>query len=99
MKIHQLPMGARFAYEGQEYVKTGPLLATADGKQRLIPKYAVLQVLDGSQPVAEKKAAALSRADVLAAFAAYHARCAALLPQERQAELEAARAAFLRALG
>lgn len=27
MKIHQLPMGARFEFEGAEYVKTGPLLA------------------------------------------------------------------------
>lgn len=25
MKIHQLPMGARFEFEGEEYVKTGPL--------------------------------------------------------------------------
>ena len=49
MKIHQLPIGGRFEYEGVEYVKTAPLFATANGKQRLIPKYAVLKVLDGSQ--------------------------------------------------
>ncbi|MCX7162613.1 MAG: hypothetical protein NT083_06165 [Rhodocyclales bacterium] len=28
MKIHQLPQGARFEYEGSEYVKTGPLSGT-----------------------------------------------------------------------
>jgi len=31
MKIHQLPQGARFDYEGEEYVKTGPLFATGKG--------------------------------------------------------------------
>lgn len=98
MKIHQLPMGARFAYEGAEYVKTGPLLATADGKQRLIPKYAVLTVLDGSQPVPEKRSPALARETVLAAFAVYHANCAALVSADQHAALDAARAAFLKAL-
>jgi uncharacterized protein (DUF1330 family) len=47
MKIHQLPMGARFEYEGAEYVKTGPQLASGAGGQKLIPKYAVLKPLDG----------------------------------------------------
>lgn len=98
LKIHQLPMGARFEYEGAEYVKTGPMFATTNGKQRLIPKYAVLTVLDGSQPVPEKRSAALARETVLAAFTAYHTSCAALVPVDRQAALDAARAAFLKAL-
>ena len=46
MKIHQLPLGARFEYEGQEYVKTGPLFGTGPAGQGLIPKYAVLRPLD-----------------------------------------------------
>lgn len=35
MKIHQLPMGARFAYEGEEYVKTGPPLVPAERQDEL----------------------------------------------------------------
>lgn len=52
MKIHQLPLGARFAYEGAEYVKTGPQLASGPSGQRLIPKYAVLAPLDGKASAA-----------------------------------------------
>lgn len=99
MKIHQLPMGARFEYEGAEYVKTGPLLATGPAGQRLIPKYVVLKPLDGVPVAAQREGRpALPRAEVMAAFAAFHAACRALVPQERQAELEAARDAFLKAL-
>jgi hypothetical protein len=98
MKIHQLPMGARFEYEGQAYVKTGPLVGSGEGGQRLIPKYAVLKVLDGSVPKTAAQATPLTRDVVLAAFADYHASCAALIPRERQSEQDAARAAFLKAI-
>lgn len=99
MKIHQLPMGARFEYAGQAYVKTGPLVGSGEGGQRLIPKYAVLKVLDGSVPKSAVQATPLSRDVVLAAFADYHATCVALIPQEQQPALAAARAAFLKAIG
>lgn len=97
MKIHQLPMGARFLYEGAEYTKTGPLLATGKGGQRLIPKYAVLQVIDGAQAtvLAQEN---LPRGSVLTAFDSFYATCAALVPKENQAALVAARKAFLKAL-
>lgn len=98
MKIHQLPMGARFEYEGKAYVKTGPLVATGETGQRLIPKHAVLRVLDGSAPASAAPARELSRERVRAAFAAYHARCMALLAPEQQAALETARADFLKAI-
>lgn len=100
MKIHHIPMGARFEYEGATYVKTGPQLASGPSGQRLIPKYAVLQLLGDPAASAEKKTAALlSRTAVLAAFEACHASCIALIPPERQAEAAAARDAFLKALG
>jgi len=99
MKIHQLPMGARFAYEGEEYVKTGPLLATGKGGQRLIPKYALLQPLDAALRPAGQAPESLPRAAVLAAFERFQAACAPLVPAERQGELAAARADFLKALG
>lgn len=99
MKIHQLPLGARFEYAGEEYTKTGPLLGTCKDKQRLIPKYAVLRVLGDSGPVLDDKTKTLSRPAVLAAFEGFYAQCAALVPEENQAELRTARTDFLRTLG
>ena len=94
-------MGARFIYEGEEYVKTGPLLASGKGGQRLIPKYAVLQTPDPAGPALAALAAqtaAVPRETVLAAFDAFSARCAALVPPDGQAALAAARDDFLKAL-
>lgn len=93
MKIHQLPMGARFEYEGQEYTKTGPQIGSGAGGQRLIPKYAVLKVPAGAPPRGP-----LAREAVLAAFERFHAACAPLVPEERRDALAAARAEFLKAL-
>ena len=99
MKIHQLPMGARFEYEGEEYVKTGPLVASGKGGLRLIPRYAVLKVVGAVEPLAPPtQPAVVPRARVLAAFEAYHARCAALVPADGQDALAAAREDFLGAL-
>lgn len=95
MKIHQLPMGARFEYEGQEYTKTGPQIGSGAGGQRLIPKYAVLKALDGTPSAAPR--GPLARDAVLAAFERFHAACAPLVPEERQDALAAARADFLKA--
>ncbi|HEX8987725.1 MAG TPA: hypothetical protein VF816_07175 [Rhodocyclaceae bacterium] len=100
MKIHQLPHGARFEYEGEEYEKTGPMFATnAAGQQRMIPKYAVLKPLDSAAAPKAARSETLPRPDVLAAFAAYHARCAVLVPVQDQPALDAARLDFLKALG
>ncbi len=96
MKIQHLPMGTRFEYEGIEYVKTGPLLATAHGKQRLIPKYAVLTVLDGSQPLPEKKSTLVARDAVLTAFARFCADCEPLLRDDQRDAWQTLRADFLR---
>jgi hypothetical protein len=98
MKIHQLPMGARFEYAGQSYVKTGPLIGSGESGQRLIPKYAVLKVLDGCAPEPAAPVTPLTRDAVLAAFAAYHATCAALVVPEHRPALEQARMAFHEAI-
>lgn len=99
MKIHQLPQGARFEYEGEEYVKTGPMLATGKGGVRLIPKYAVLK------PVGEVEAAretaqgqSVVREKLLAAFDVFCAECQTLVPEDRRSELQAARVRFLEAI-
>lgn len=99
MKIHQLTNGARFEYEGEAYVKTGPMFATGKGGQRMIPKYAVLKPLGDGEiaPVAQKRDA-LPKASVLDAFDAFYTACQTLLPENRQPALDAARERFLKAL-
>lgn len=98
MKIHQLPQGARFEYEGEEYVKTGPLFATGTAGQRLIPKYAVLKPL-GEVAATPGKASSdsISRTAVLDGFATFYVGCKALVPEDRQPMLDAARDRFLKA--
>lgn len=99
MKIHQLPMGARFEYEGAEYVKSGPMFATGPAGQRMIPKYAVLKPLDPLAASADASLhGAIAHADVLKAFAGFYARCADLVPEDKRGELEGARGSFLQAL-
>lgn len=99
MKIHQLPHGARFEYEGEAYVKTGPLFATGKGGQRLIPKYAVLKPLGAIEAITGKASSgSISRAAVLDGFAAFYMDCKSLVPEDGQPKLDAARERFLKAL-
>lgn len=98
MKIHQLPQGARFEYEGEEYVKTGPLFATGKAGQRLIPKYAVLKPLGEVAAIPRKASSdSISRAAVLDGFSTFYTDCKALVPEDRQPVLDAARDRFLKA--
>ncbi|GBG01726.1 hypothetical protein AZSI13_10530 [Azospira sp. I13] len=91
MKIHLLPMGARFEYEGEVYSKTGPMMARSEaGVTRMVPRYAVLTPLDGAAP-----AAAPASGDLRQAFAEFYAVCQGLVPAAAQAELAAARDRFL----
>ena len=99
MKIHQLPMGARFEYAGEEYVKCGPLTATSNGRQRLIPKYAVLKPIGVVEVIQDNVMEdGLARGRVLQAFAAFYAACERLVPADKAPALSAARAQFLKAL-
>jgi hypothetical protein len=98
MKIHQLPQGARFEYEGEEYVKTGPLFGTGKHGQKLIPKYAVLKVLGETPSVPEKSEKALSRNGVLEAFDRFYAHCESIVPAEKRPDLMAARDEFKKSI-
>lgn len=101
MKFQHLPIGARFEFEGQVYVKTGPIAAASEqGGQRMIPRHAVLRPLDApvapSRPVAGRK---LDAAKVEAAFAAFCRECLGMIDEPARLEFEAARRRFLDALG
>lgn len=104
MKFTQLPMGARFEFEGQVYVKTSPIAAAGEnGAQKLIPRHALLKPLDAAPKPAPRPARALNEKQVMAAFAAFADECARLLDRAAtdttqrsllRAELSAARQRF-----
>lgn len=98
MKIHQLPQGARFEYEGEAYIKTGPMVGTGKQGQRLIPKYAVLKVLGDPAPGTVKPEESLSPTMVLEAFDRFYALCKSIVPAEKWPELMAARDEFKKSI-
>jgi len=100
MKLQEIPVGARFEYQGRVFVKTGPITATAeDGGQRMIPRYADLRPLDpplsGDKPGPCRK---LDEAKVRAAFDEFYRTCWRITDDFSRPELEAARQRFLAAL-
>jgi hypothetical protein len=99
MKIAQLPMGARFRYEGESYTKTGPLFATGSAGQRLIPKYALLEPLDGPSDKGENAAVAAMSVDAVSrAFDVFYQQMQRWVPHAHHDELAQARADFLKAV-
>ena len=101
MKLQHLAIGARFEYEGEVFVKTGPLTASSEnGGQRIIPRYAVLRPLDvpASEPQRTGRRM-IERDTVLRAFESFYAACDPLVDDAGRADLVEARAAFLKGLG
>lgn len=95
MKLQQLPLGARFEWDGQVYVKTGPLTAASQsGGNRLIPRFAVLKPLGSDRPPVQKPADPAQQA-WLEAFEAFYRSCQTLVEPHRHPELAQARLSFL----
>lgn len=99
MKLQHLALGDRFEYNGDVYVKTGPLTAASEkGGQRVIPRSAFLHpvgVVDVAPAVASSS---LERQQVAAAFASFYASCSGLVGENDRRELELARQCFLTAV-
>lgn len=107
MKFQMLAIGARFEFEGKVYLKTGPLTATSDGVQRMIPRFALLKPLDAPPEQKRNRPRLLDESVVMSAFEAFHADCIGMLKLAEcgaahasgwQPELDAARRRFLAAL-
>ncbi len=100
MKLTQLPLGARFEYDGEIFTKTGPMTAASEKHgQRMIPRYAVLKPADGfTPPAGPETARMLDEGIVLAAFERFFGTALRLSDDFSKAELEAARQKFLAAL-
>jgi hypothetical protein len=100
MKLQHLAIGDRFEYNGDVYVKTGPLTAASEnGGQRVIPRSAVLRPVGSDQAAPAAVATSLERRQVAAAFSSFYAACSGLVGETGRRELELARRRFLTSLG
>ena len=79
MKFYLVPVGEVFIFQGENFTKSGPLTASAevDGKTRMIPRSANVQLLNVMEPDAEKqeKEKLISSTDALNAAKQYHQAC------------------------
>ena len=100
MKLQHLAIGDRFEYDGDVYVKTGPITAASEkGGQRVIPRSAVLRPVSTAEAVPDSAGNGLERQKVAAAFATFYASCAGLVGENDRRELDLARRRFLSCLG
>lgn len=75
MKFQHLKIGQQFEYQGQTYVKSGPLVANQikTGQQKLIPRYAAIMVRDtASSPDTKTTNVTLQSNQVLTAFDTFY---------------------------
>lgn len=51
IKFLQLKIGQQFEFQGEHFTKVAPLIASndSDGKQRMIPRSAIVNLLDGNR--------------------------------------------------
>jgi len=81
MKFYQVPLGRRFEFEGEVYVKSKPLTAVneGNGEERFIRRAADVTLLQQDVPAAPVAAAATTVAlepdAVLAAFEGFYKQC------------------------
>lgn len=99
MKIHELPVGAEFEYQGQRFVKTGPQVADGPDGRRLVPRHATLRPLGASASLATARDDyGVPYAALLDAFERFHARCLPCIASGAEPAFEEAREDFLRTL-
>ncbi len=78
MKFKILSVGQKFEYQGQVYVKTSPIVASnvETGHNKMIPRYAVLTLLDNNGTSEEKNTnKSVYTGDVLTAFNSFYEKC------------------------
>ena len=108
MKFHELSIGQQFEFEGEMYAKSAPLIANhaQSGKQKFMPRYAVVRLAGETMPAAPVVKGGPIRAEVvISAFEVFYKSCLQALenlPVEKQdaarEEFERARKVFLDSL-
>lgn len=99
-KFHLLAIGQRFLWNGETWRKTSPLLAVSEttGTRRLIPRAAVLQVLDEGAPAPRPEPVPLDAQTIAAALSVHLDTCLeAINAQDIPPEIKTALAEALRA--
>lgn len=82
MKFKLLSIGQKFKFQGEIYVKTSPIVASniATGHNKMIPRYAVLTLLDNSnEEIQQSSKEPVSAADVLNQFNQFYEKCISTL--------------------
>ena len=110
MKFHLLPVGEKFEYQGEVYIKADKLIANAEqtGQNRLIPRSANVQPVSAHANATPKviNEHQVQTAKVLKVFDDYHQHCLQCLSdmnnladpkivQKKKDELESARQQFI----
>lgn len=75
MKFQHLKIGQQFEYQGETYVKSGPLVShhCKTGQQKFIPRYATIVVNDAISPPGNKqRRSPLDSSQVLMAFDTFY---------------------------
>ena len=102
MKFKLLSIGQKFEYDGVVYVKTSPLVASniETGHNKMIPRYAMLTLLDNSNEKKQISDKQVSSNEVLTAFNNFYEKCIktlenknALIPEIKD-EMDKARDEF-----
>jgi hypothetical protein len=92
-KFTQLASGESFEFQGEQYLKAGPLTArsVASGTQRMIPRSALVTPLGETAPTpAEVEQRTLPAAQVVTAFEDYHRGCLEWLQMIEELDAETA---------
>ena len=82
MKFKLLSIGQKFKYQDEIYVKTSPIVASnvATGHNKMIPRYAVLTLLDNSsEEIQRPSRESVSADEVLNQFNLFYEKCIATL--------------------
>ena len=99
MKIHLLPIGAQFEWQGKVFTKIGPMTAnTEKGGTVFVPKHATLKPVGGATQAVAPPPDTVALADVITAFDLYHQHARRLVAVEQLHLLESARDHFLASL-
>lgn len=78
MKFHEIPIGQQFEFEGEMYAKSAPLIAShaQSGKQKFMPRYAVVRLAGDVVPAASVQKGGMIHAEaVVLSFDEFYACC------------------------
>lgn len=113
MKFHLLPVGEKFEYQGEIYIKADKLIANSEqtGKNRLIPRSANVKPVNSATDISPRviEEHQTQTAKVLEEFDNYHQQCLQCLSdidnltgteaiEKKKEQLEAARQRFIDSL-